>query len=470
MGAVTRWLHGREHIQLLLHWRWLVLMIAIPISLVIELLEGRSGGLFLLDEVFIDGMVLPITTWVVLTFAAQKIAGQFAREAELERRQHFSQQLAEHRGYLDLLPFLVRFPVSLLPIDRVALLVVDPERDELKLAAGWSSAAGVSTASPHESGMNLCRSCLGSLPSTAVGASLCAACRSRPAEPAYSLILMHDNRQVGVYYLRWQPGKQPEDEALQLLVALAPEIAAALDRALEDAKQAARVYREAQAYERRRLTQELHDSLAQQVFYLNLSLDQLADDKALAENATVQRKLSSMRDVAADVYEQIRHNLSILRAWEQVNLGEAISELARATGRNADLQVSIDTHGEPGWLSPHTCEHVYSAVREALNNVVKHAQATHVQLTMTWSSDDLLIALADDGVGYDADTAASDGHYGLTLMREAIEALQGELIIESGAGRGTCLQILLPLRPAPQTLQTRLSLPPRLDPVYERSA
>lgn len=442
MGTVARWLHGREHIQLLLHWRWLVLLIAVPVSLVIELLEGASHNLLVLDEVFLDGLILPVTTWVVLTFAAQKMANQFKREADLERRSQFTQRLGEHREYYDLAQYLVRFPASILPVDQAQLFVCDPERGQLSIAAEWSSPT---LSAP--------------LPQAAAD-----------ADQVYSLVLLHDGAQVGLVRLHVESSGPTIDENLALLNSLAPEMAMALARAIEDAREAARVYRAAQAYERRRLTQELHDSLAQQVFYLNLSLDQLADDVAVTGNEAVKHKLDSMRDVASDVYEQIRNNLSILRAWEQVDLTEAVSELARTTMRHANLTIAIDVQGEPGWLSPHTCENVYSAVREALNNVVKHARARHVQLAMAWSPERLEIDLVDDGQGFDPQQEGRDGHYGLALMRETIEALQGELMIESAPDRGTTLRISIPIHLASPTLQARPTLSQRLQDALDIAA
>jgi hypothetical protein len=63
----------------------LILAIAIPISLTIEVLEGDTHDLHFLDEVIIDGMVLPITTWLVLTFAARKMTLQIAHEEQLQK-------------------------------------------------------------------------------------------------------------------------------------------------------------------------------------------------------------------------------------------------------------------------------------------------------------------------------------------------------------------------------------------------
>jgi signal transduction histidine kinase len=101
--------------------------------------------------------------------------------------------------------------------------------------------------------------------------------------------------------------------------------------------------------------------------------------------------------------------------------------------------------GEPAWLSPHTCEQLYGIVREALNNIVKHAKARHVQLELDWQPDNLMVRLVDDGVGFDPRLPPEEGHYGLTLMRETVEALRGELLIESAPGHGSRLTVRIPL-------------------------
>jgi signal transduction histidine kinase len=240
----------------------------------------------------------------------------------------------------------------------------------------------------------------------------------------------------------------------------------ALDLAIADARQAERAYREAQIQERRRITHELHDTVAQQVFYLHLGLDQLAGNAALLASDAAQPKIESMRDVAAEVYEQVRNNLSILRAWEQLDLTEAISRLARITAHNADLTIEIDVQGEPKWLSPHTCEDIYGIVRESLNNIVKHAQARHVQVNLIWLAEDLKISLVDDGVGFDPAQLPHEGHYGLALMREVIEALQGEFMIDSRPGAGSHLRVSVPLRLPEPLSRHRQAWPQELEPAF----
>jgi signal transduction histidine kinase len=443
-------LDSNGYIKLLLHLRWLVLVIAIPLSIVIEILEGQTHDLQFLDEVVIDGLVLPISAWVVLTFVAGKIAQHLEREQLLEQQQLFLQRLNEYRDYRALTDFLVRFPVALLPVEQVSLFVDERQRGQLNLAAGWSvSNNSFVPPTRPQAIVPVCRICLMPETSAQHQNGTCSYVPPQASEDAgreYRILLIHNEVQVGIWRLHCSPDKN--NDQIKFLTSLAPEIARALSLAIEDMLQAERAYREAQLYERRRITQELHDSLAQQVFYLHLSLDQLSEEVSPLMNEWVQHKVSSMRDVAADVYEQIRNNLSILRAWEQVNISEAISELARTTAHNADFQLDIDVQGEASWLSPHTCEHVYGIVRRALSNITRHARAQQVFLSLIWSADRLSIILIDDGVGFDAASLPATGHYGLALMREAIEALHGTMTLDSRPGNGTQLHVAIPLQPA----------------------
>jgi signal transduction histidine kinase len=415
----------RHHVQLLRRWRWLVLAIAIPISLVIEILEGNSHDLHFLDEVIIDGLVLPVSTWIILTFAARKILAQFEHQATLEQRQRFMQQLAEHRDYDDLAKFLVRYPSTLLPVERATLSVSDRQPGRPDRVTRWSASPGeIHEHAAPESGQR----------------------RADSSPHEVRLVLLHEQEQIGFLWLRLRAGRRGVTDQIGYLSTLAPEMAQALVLAIEDSRQAEQAYQEARFHERRRIAHELHDSLAQQVFYLHLNLDQLAEDETQITNAAARRKIESMRAVAADVYERVRHNLSILRTWEQVDLTEAVSELARVTAHNAEIAIDITVQGEPKWLSPHTCEHLYGVVREALNNVVKHARAQRVQLELHWSATHLSMHLVDDGIGFEPAQPAPEGHYGLALMREAVEALQGDMLLESAYGGGTTLRVTVPLR------------------------
>jgi signal transduction histidine kinase len=451
MSTFAGWLNDRRHIQLVLRWRWLVLAIGIPITLALEILEARSIDLRFLTEVFVDVLVVPLSIWVVLTSAAQNIARQFEREEILEQRQRFRQRLAEHGDYGDLSRFIVRFPSTLLPLDHASLFVYDHRRARLNFVTEWNAVGGADSPTPGALATPvICRTCLLAKSSKMHHTGACAFAPDQPWDSSgrdTCLPLSYDNLLIGVLRLRWSPfGKTPTAGPIEFMTTLSSEMALALALAIANSHQADRVCREAQIHERRRITRELHDSLAQEVFYLRLGLDQLAGDSAWLASDVLQRKVESMRDVAADVYEQIRNDLSILRTWEQVDFSEAVTRLARMTAHDAALTIEIEVQGKPHWLSPHTCETMYAVIREALNNVVKHARARHVQLELTWSAESLSIRLVDDGVGFDPAHLRNEGHYGLALMREGLEALQAVFTLDSRPGNGTCLQASIPLQ------------------------
>jgi signal transduction histidine kinase len=450
MKTITARIHPARHVQFFLRWRWLFLLIGLPLTLTIEVLEAEMIDLRFLAEVLIDGLITPVAIWVLLTFVAQSIALRLAKEAALEQRQRVMQDLTEHRELSDLAAYVVRFPATLLPVEQARLYLYHSAQARHRLVTSWN-AAGQPAEPVLDEGARpaWCRACLSS---KSCKPSVPGACPLQPgtveavAGQEYCLPLAYDQLLVGVLHLRFPSSHTLDAAQAELLNTLAPKIAVALSLAIAASQQTEQVYHAARIDERRRITHEVHNSLAQQAFFLHLSLDQLAGDQVLRASPAGQDKVEAMRVIAADVYEQVRHNLSILRDWSQVDLTEALGRLARVTARNAELAVDVEVQGHPRWLSPHASERVYGVLREGLNNIVKHARAQRVRLDIVWSTETLDLALADDGQGFNLDRTPADGHYGLALIRESLAALQGMMRLESAPGLGTRLQISIPLR------------------------
>ena len=104
--------------------------------------------------------------------------------------------------------------------------------------------------------------------------------------------------------------------------------------------------------------------------------------------------------------------------------------------------------GEVQRLTPERELAVYRIVQEALNNVVKHAQAKHVQVQMRFS-DAVRASIRDDGVGFAmpdrVDALTDRGHFGLIGMRERAELIGARLFIHSSLGAGTTIELQVPL-------------------------
>jgi signal transduction histidine kinase len=92
---------------------------------------------------------------------------------------------------------------------------------------------------------------------------------------------------------------------------------------------------------------------------------------------------------------------------------------------------------------------LYRIVQEALNNAWRHAPEARAEVTVAGANGQLLVEVADEGVGFDpAQSLQSDDHLGLVAMRERAESLGGEFRIESAPDRGTRVSVTLPLEPA----------------------
>ena len=88
-------------------------------------------------------------------------------------------------------------------------------------------------------------------------------------------------------------------------------------------------------------------------------------------------------------------------------------------------------------------------IYESLNNIQKHAGATHATLSLNWQPDALIIEVSDDGRGFDPANIVPAGHFGLTMLREMATDLGGGMVVESSPGRGARLCFHLKLKPLP---------------------
>ena len=90
-------------------------------------------------------------------------------------------------------------------------------------------------------------------------------------------------------------------------------------------------------------------------------------------------------------------------------------------------------------------EEIYRIAQEGLNNVVKHAQSQQVRISLRYNEKTVCLELEDDGVVFDLEAAKRNGGIGLRGMEERVRQMGGELKIESAPGKGTRLQVMIPV-------------------------
>lgn len=443
----SHWSIVKRYKHIFRNARWLVLIVGLLMALGVELLEGHELSLetFAQIEVFVYGLLVPMATWLLLTLLARSMNRHLKSEKELERYHRFTRQLAQSQEWHELIDFVTRFPGAFLPVDRVSLFLYEHQAAELKFVAEWR-AAGTTSPLERSDALPLCQECL-------TGKPLCVAPQDTGAKTAlpalraqeHCLRLAYGNVIVGVLKLHCRPAKSLTARQTAFMNSIASEIAIALALSIAYPRQMTQVRVEAQMDERRRLTYELHNSLAQQIGFAHLSLDRLIGEESLSEPEAVRQELERIRQATGAAFGHVRNHLAILRSWEMADLRQAIDSYAEFIGRQAQVEINLEEDGESRSLPAQLCNQIFSLVQEVLNNVAKHAQAHQAQIMLHWSRESLEICVVDNGVGFEPSTALSNGHYGLLMLREQAADLHGDVQIDSAPGQGTRVKLHIPL-------------------------
>src|SRR5258708_7162910 len=199
----------------------------------------------------------------------------------------------------------------------------------------------------------------------------------------------------------------------------------------------------------RRIAQELHDGIAQELTGVVLALEgcQRALDRDPSTLAPALAKAS--RDARATLAE-VRQYMSALRSNEgaTLDLPVTVARLVDDVRRQTGLRVDLQEHGRERELQPTVERAVMRIVGESLRNVAQHAHATNAKLGLDYEEAGISVTIEDDGQGFDPDTtlatAPTGGHFGVLGMRERAEGIGGTLVVISRPGQATILQSTIP--------------------------
>ncbi len=197
----------------------------------------------------------------------------------------------------------------------------------------------------------------------------------------------------------------------------------------------------AQEDERRALSRELHDEVAQAFSAILMEAENLLD---LDPAPKVRAHLDSIRGVAENGMNEIRNMALLLRPsmLDDFGLLPALEWQAREIGKRTGLRIQVASELSGELPEEHkTC--VYRVVQEALNNCARHAQASAVEVSVRNEAGQILVTVQDDGSGFDPQRVRG---LGLLGMEERARHLGGTFHIDSKPGRGTLLSVMLPRR------------------------
>jgi signal transduction histidine kinase len=198
--------------------------------------------------------------------------------------------------------------------------------------------------------------------------------------------------------------------------------------------------------ERQRMAREIHDTLAQGLTGIVTQL-QAADRE---DGPDRDRRLLQVRTLARDSLSEARRAVQALRPEPLAGsrLPEALSDLAARVAEASGVAVSAETTGEVRPLLPEVEVTLYRVAQEALANAEKHAKASRIGLTLSYSDDVVLLDVVDDGVGFRPGDRGDGTGFGLEAMRHRVQRVAGTLSVESTPGDGTAVSAQVPALPA----------------------
>jgi signal transduction histidine kinase len=195
--------------------------------------------------------------------------------------------------------------------------------------------------------------------------------------------------------------------------------------------------------ERNRLARDLHDSVTQTVFSMNLAAQsaRLLLDK---NQPRVTEQLLRVDELAASALGEIQSLVSQLRPRSIVEEGlpSALRRLAEERRTRDKLQVALEICGEKP-LAGAVATGLYSIAHEALVNVAKHSGSREAVIRLNLSESGSCLEIVDHGHGFDPQLAFNQpGHLGLAGMSERAREIGWSLSVESGCGQGTCIRVV----------------------------
>jgi two-component system, NarL family, sensor histidine kinase LiaS len=201
--------------------------------------------------------------------------------------------------------------------------------------------------------------------------------------------------------------------------------------------------------ERMRLARDLHDTVNQQLFVLAMRAAALKKkiESSPDDISELTAEIGNLEAMARQAHIQIRELILQLRPvrLDREGLGKVLKEYIKKLAEQEGwmfidrIDSEINLVGDPG-------ESLFRIAQEALNNISKHADAETVEAYLSKTGDLIEMSVSDNGAGFDLKSPANPAAVGLSGIRERVEAIGGQMVIESFPGRGTKIGVTLSLK------------------------
>ena len=259
----------------------------------------------------------------------------------------------------------------------------------------------------------------------------------QPYQAVFSVPILIKNEVYGSLALYYREPRKFSAEEIELATTFGDQTALAI----ENARLRTQVERAAVAEERNRIARDLHDSVTQTLFSASL-IAEVLPRMWESDREESEKRLAELRQLTRGALAEMRTLLLELRPATliEVQLRELLRQLTEATTGRTRIPIRLELQGE-GPLPPDVKIAFYHVAQEALNNVAKHAKATHVTVTFKRTQTRGQLTVTDDGRGFVIEKVTPE-HLGLTIMNERAESIGARLQIESRLGHGTSVTVV----------------------------
>jgi signal transduction histidine kinase len=199
------------------------------------------------------------------------------------------------------------------------------------------------------------------------------------------------------------------------------------------------------AKERDIIAQNIHDGIAQELFFISIQLFQLKQSLPANTREEILPFVMEVEKKVKESHRDIRQFIIELKDEKRkINLHHAIEKLLQRVTEHTEVEPTFE---KIGWIAHEQLdieEAIYHLIEEAANNVIKHAQAKHIYVQIEVTSVQWAITIRDDGVGMKSSNGNSGGSYGLGGMESRIKFLNGAISFYSEPGKGTTITAYIP--------------------------
>jgi two-component system NarL family sensor kinase len=259
-----------------------------------------------------------------------------------------------------------------------------------------------------------------------------------------SIPLYAHEKKLGVLNVASTDWRELSPDDLRLLYTIGDLLSIAIERSRLFARSAQMSIIE----ERNRLAREIHDTLAQGLTAVSLQLES-ADAllEAGADSERIRKAVRQALKLTRANLEEARRSVLDLRAapLEGRTLMKALEALAKEWSARGEAAVRFEGVGDDRPLPVRIEAGLYRIAQEALTNIDHHAHARQAKLRLEITPDQVRLLIGDDGEGFEPDQVPKD-RYGLIGMNERARLLGGTFCLDSAPGKGTCLEVTVPLK------------------------